>query len=395
MKKTLALIFNNIRKNKLFVSFSVLQAVLCITFLALSFNYFYISFDRYFAFMHTDLQDCYQTNGEIIDKSSDVGETLYKYLDTISDRNNWMISLYHFGNFKGKDPVQFSAFNKGLAEKAYIPIVDGSWFDTSSDEIQIIIPDQYAEDKSIKLGDYGKFCYYNYPSSGKKDLSFNARVVGVYDHSLCTEYRGGYSISNMYKRYSEGYGLEKYRPLILYIPDFEKIGAYGYLNSAFIEKSLVKNGVDLSKNKRFCDTSTYLDEAISKDVIGQGSAVIAFVLMLICYAFAAVCSLSIMRQKKARHTYALYNLSGCSIKKCIGIEFATQFIPFIIGLILSIIVFTVLVYINIGGVPTICFILSCAFNIILMMIVFLQTVYSLSKNKIINSVRMGSNERYY
>lgn len=394
MKKTLGLIFNNIRKNKLFVSFSIIQAVLCITFLALSFNFFYITFDRYFAFMQSDLQDCYQTNGEIIDKSSDVGEPLYKYLDTISDRKNWMISLYHYGNFEGKKPVQFSAFNRGLAEKAYIPIVDGSWFDTSSDEIQIIIPDQQAQDKSIKLGDYGKFCYDNYPTSGKKDISFNARVVGVYDHSLCTEYSGGYSINNMYS-YTEIYGFDTYRPLILYIPDFEKIGAYGFLNSAFIEKSLVKDGVDLSNNKRFCDTSTFLDDAISNDVIMQGSAVIAFVLMLICYSFAAVCSLSIMRQKKARYTYALYNLSGCSIKKCIGIELATQLIPYIIGLILSILVFIVLVHINIGGVPTICFVLSCAFNIILMMIVFLQTVYSLSKNKIINSVRMGSNERYY
>ncbi len=395
MKKTLRLIFNNIRKNKLFVSFSIIQAVLCITFLALSFNYFYIAFDRYFAFMQSDLQDCYQTNGEINDISSDVGEPLYKYLDTISDRKNWMISLYHHGNFEGKDPVQFSAFNRGLAEKAYIPIVDGSWFDTSSDEIQIIIPDQFAEDKSIKLGDYGKFCYYNYPTSGKKDISFNARVVGVYDHSLCTVYYGGYCIKTMYEGFEESYGVEANRPLILYIPDFEKIGAYGVLNSAFIEKSLVKDGVDLSNNKRFCDTSTFLDDAISDDVITQGSAVIAFVLMLICYSFAAVCSLSIMRQKKARYTYALYNLSGCSIKKCIGIELATQLIPYIIGLILSIIVFIVLVHINIGGVPTICFVLSCAFNIILMMIVFLQTVYSLSKNKIINSVRMGSNERYY
>lgn len=395
MKKTLRLLKHNLIKSKLFFGFSLVQATLCIVLLAMSINYFYKEINRIYAFTKADLSDGYMTNGNInVDITSTTGNNLYNYLNQFSNIDNWAISIHHYGNFEGRQEVEFSAFNKNLAQKAYIPIVEGSWFDTSSAEVQIIIPNRYSVDSGLKIGDSGTFKYYNYSTSGKPDISFKAKVVGVYDYSLCTVYKSGGSILSMYNKFEETYGKESQRPLLLYIPNFQSIGAYGDLNSAYIDKSLVNDNQNLSKISYFDDTSFFVTDHIYGTVM-QGIPVIVYMFILLAFSFAGLCGLSALRDKNCRYNYTVYILSGSNFGKCLRIEFMTQFIPYIIGTGLSVAVFIILNEINIIQIPSLCFIVSLGFNLTLMLLIFLHTLHTLKKNMIVSSIRSGSNERYY
>lgn len=393
MRKTIKLIFHNIRKSKAICIVTIIQATLGITLLALAINYYAQTFNTMIAFDKSGLTNCYQTN--FGGKYYELNDKLYNELGKVSDYDNWMISMYSYGNFEGKKSIAFSAFNKNLADKAYIPIVDGNWFDTSSDEVQIIIPNEFIADKSLKLGETGTFVINDYYNKTTKKV--NAKVVGVYDYLLSTSYNGG-DITNMYNDYRSSNGTNE-RPIILYINDFKKLGVSGNLNSAFVDKDKVKSGVDLSSYDTgyetiFHDTSEYHDDVINSNLM-MYIIIFGFIIILMGYSFFGLCGLSIMRSIKTKHSYTVYNLSGCSVKKCIGIEFLTEFIPYILGVALSVVAIILLKKYKLAFYVDSSLYIAIGINALLMAIIFLQSIFSLSRNKIIKSIRMGSNERYY